>query len=282
MVVTGDRPSRASVPTSIPRGCRIALTAGPTRPAPTRPLPGPASRRTAVSPAHQEPLRHHPRVTPRRKAPAVNNDSTDSAAFWENHYQGLDTQWGTTPNKILAALVTELAPNPGTALDLGCGHGGDALWLAQQGWQVTAVDVSPTALERVAAGADAADVADRVHPQRHDLAESFPDGSFDLVSATYFHTPIEIPRAEVLHRAAQAVAPGGLLIVIEHASLAPWSWQADQDVRFPTPEDTLNSLQLSDSWRIEQSHAPQRTATGPAGQTATVTDNVIAVRRTHH
>ncbi|MFF3815592.1 class I SAM-dependent methyltransferase [Streptomyces bluensis] len=209
----------------------------------------------------------------------MTNDSK-SATFWENHYSRLDNQWGTRPNAVLKDLVPALTSTPGTALDLGCGHGGDALWLAAHGWDVTAVDVAQTALDRVAAGARTTGVSDRVHPARHDLAESFPEGQFDLVSASYFHTPVDIPRALVLHRAAQAVAPGGLLIVVEHASLAPWSWQAGQDVRFPTPAESLASLRLGDGWHTERCHAPQRTATGPQGQTATVTDNVLALRRT--
>ncbi|MGQ4350939.1 class I SAM-dependent methyltransferase, partial [Streptomyces sp. SAS_275] len=85
----------------------------------------------------------------------MNDSSTDSAAFWEKHYAGMDAQWGTRPNVVLTDLLGDLAPEPGTALDLGCGHGGDALWLAGLGWHVTAVDVSQTALDRVAAGAAA-------------------------------------------------------------------------------------------------------------------------------
>lgn len=204
---------------------------------------------------------------------------TPSAEFWESRYRETDPGWGTRPNAVLVDTVTALAPTPGRALDLGCGQGGDALWLATRGWHVTAVDVAATALTRVTDAAHAAGVADLVGTARHDLSRSFPDGTFDLVSACYFHTPVDIAREQVLRRGADAVAPGGLLLVVEHASTAPWSWHADDHPRFPTAEETLAALALDERWRVERCAAPERTATGPGGQTATVTENVIALRR---
>jgi hypothetical protein len=75
------------------------------------------------------------------------------------------------------------------------------------------------------------------------------------------------------------VAPGGLLLVVTHASVAPWSW-ADPNTRFSTPEEALAALELGpEQWRTERLGAPERQAIGPNGQSATVTDNVIALRR---
>ena len=87
------------------------------------------------------------------------------------------------------------------------------------------------------------------------------------------------PRERVLRAAARAVAPGGLLLIVDHASVSPWSW-ADPDTRFPTPEQILASLELLPvQWHSERLESPRRPATGPDAQTATITDNVIAVRR---
>ncbi|MBF9129528.1 class I SAM-dependent methyltransferase [Plantactinospora sp. S1510] len=204
--------------------------------------------------------------------------ATASAEFWEKHYRDADPDWGIRPNAVLTDVVDGLSPAAGSALDLGCGHGGDALWLAAQGWRVTAVDVSATALRRVVSGAETAGVADRVVAARHDLSRSFPDGAYDLVSACYFHSPVDIDRTEVLRRAAQTVTPGGLLLVVDHASIAPWSWNAHGHTRFPTPQETLDGLRLDEGWHIERLVAAPRRATGPDGQTAMVTDNVIALR----
>ena len=204
---------------------------------------------------------------------------TPAERFWEGHYQARDQVWSGRANALLVDLAADLPP--GTALDLGCGEGADAIWLAGRGWRVTAVDVSATALERAAAHAVSAGVADRIDFQRHDLGHTFPTGAYDLVSAQYLQSPVELPRERVLQAAAATVAPGGLLLIVTHASIAPWSWNQDPDARFPTPQEELATLGLRpDEWRDEMVAAPARQASGPNGQSATVIDNVIAVRRT--
>ena len=190
--------------------------------------------------------------------------------FWEDHYRGHERRWSGKPNPVLVDVVGD--SRPGIALDLGCGEGGDAIWLARRGWHVTAVDVSATALDRAAADANTAGVADRIDFRRHDLALTFPTGAFDLVSAQYLHSPIEFPRVSVLREAAGAVASGGLLLIVDHASTSPGSRSV--------PEETLDPLDLGpDEWRTERLEASQREATRPDGQYVTVTDNVVAVRR---
>lgn len=203
---------------------------------------------------------------------------TQGERFWEGHYQAHERVWSGRPNALLVEVAGPLAP--GTALDLGCAEGADAIWLAGRGWRVTAVDMSSTALERASTHAVRAGVADRIDFQRHDLAQTFPTGAYDLVSAQYLQSPVEFPRHRILQAAAATVAPGGLLLIVTHASIAPWSWKQNMDTRFPTPEEELAALDLSPGqWRTEVVAAPARRATGPNGQSATVTDNVIVVRR---
>src|SRR5512144_263955 len=89
---------------------------------------------------------------------------------WEEHYGERERVWSGRVNLRLAEVAEALTP--GRALDLGCGEGADAVWLADHGWQVTAVDISQTALDRAAVEAKARGVADRIDFQRRDLTES--------------------------------------------------------------------------------------------------------------
>lgn len=207
--------------------------------------------------------------------------ASETENHWDGFYRESTHRWSGRPNPVLVDVVTPLTP--GRALDLGCGEGGDARWLAERGFMVTAVDVSATALERTAGHAEEAGVGDRVTVERHDLASTFPDGEFDLVSVQYLHSPVELARAEILRRAAGAVAPGGMLLVVGHAALPPSAPHPEVAISFPTPSEVLRDLALpGEQWRTERAEVTSREATGPDGPTGVLEDSiVILVRRSH-
>ncbi|TDC40990.1 methyltransferase domain-containing protein [Micromonospora sp. KC213] len=210
--------------------------------------------------------------------PADGPVDAETARHWDALYAERERRWSGRPNARLVEVAEALPA--GTALDLGCGEGADAIWLARQGWRVTAVDVSRTALDRAAAEAAAAGVVDRIDFRRHDLARTFPTGSYDLVSAQFLQSMIEFPRAEVLRAAARAVAPGGRLLIVEHGAPPPWSRTIPPHVRFATPQETLATLDLDpDGWHTERLDAPVREVTGPDGQPASLVDHLVLVRR---
>lgn len=203
---------------------------------------------------------------------------TSDEEFWDTRYRQSDQVWSGNPNAVLVREVTGL--EPGSALDLGCGEGADAIWLARQGWRVTAVDISQVALDRAARYAAEADVAGRVDWQRHDLGVSFPAGTFDLVSAHFLHSHGDMPRERILRTAASAVAPGGVLLVVGHAGHPSWEHDPHSGVRLPTPEEVLEALELPDGqWEVLLSEEHQRSQTGPDGRPGTRTDNTLKVRR---
>ena len=134
---------------------------------------------------------------------------------WDERYSSEEKMWSGNPNAQLVAEASKLTP--GTALDVGCGEGGDVIWLAQQGWQVTGADFSATGLAKAARHADAAGVADRVDWWQVDAREFAAEGrSFDLVTTHFLHPP-DGGMVEVTRRLAEAVAPGGHLLVVGHA-----------------------------------------------------------------
>jgi len=205
--------------------------------------------------------------------------ATDAVTFWEGVYAARPTATDPQPNALLPELITGLPP--GDAVDLGCGNGGDALWLARRGWRVTAVDISDVALARLTDLARSHGLGDRVSGEQHDLHESFPRGEFDLISAHYLHTSFDLDRARVLRLAAHALRPGGRLLVVDHGSTGPWSWNQDPDVRYPSPQEVAAGIDLDPAtWMVERADAPRRIATGPDGRTAEVTDHVLLIRRT--
>jgi SAM-dependent methyltransferase len=179
------------------------------------------------------------------------------------------------------ALVAEASDlPPGRALDLGAGEGADAVWLAHRGWRVTAVDVSQVALDRGAAEAELEGVAERIQWQRHNLVETFPDGQYDLVSAQYFHAPsADFPRREILARSAAAVAPGGVLLIVGHATFPAWL-ENPPNLVLPLAAEVVADLALPGSeWELLRAEEFERDAPGPDGQPGTRSDNTVLLRR---
>jgi SAM-dependent methyltransferase len=201
----------------------------------------------------------------------------DAHAVWEEHYAAKPQVWSGRVNVQLAAIAPELPV--GRALDLGCGEGADAIWLAERGWTVVATDVSTTALSRARAAAEAAGVAERIDFQQHDLDKTFPDGPFDLVSAQFLHSTVAMDRTTILRRAAAAVAPGGSLLIVDHAAAPPWATGLHHH-EFPSAQDVVAGLDLDDQWRPVRVGSVDRTAVGPDGAEVTLCDNVILLNRT--
>ncbi|MEU6564774.1 class I SAM-dependent methyltransferase [Nocardia nova] len=204
---------------------------------------------------------------------------TEPAAFWEQRYRDSDRVWSGNPNPLLVRETSGL--RPGRALDLGCGEGADAVWLAGQGWQVVGVDISATALTRAAAHAGQAGVADRVTWERHELGIGFPEGRFDLVNAQFLQSPVALDQDGVLRRAAAAVAPGGTLLIVMHAEWPTWMTPEEYpfDAEFPTRDGVLRSLNLSGDWTTVTLEAVERAITAPDGREGTRADNVWRLTR---
>jgi len=197
--------------------------------------------------------------------------------FWENLYRTNRTSSSGVPSRVLVQFL-EFRP-AGRALELGCAHGDDAIWLAQQGWQVTGVDISETVIVRARANVDSRGLADSVRLERRDLTTSFPTGKFDLVNALFLQSPVDFPRVAVLKRAAGSVSPGGLLLIASHGSAAPWSWSGTETV-FPTPQEAFAELGLdTDHWSPQFIGNLDRLANGPDGQQAMVKDTVLVIER---
>ncbi len=203
--------------------------------------------------------------------------TSESERFWEDFYGDGVRTWSGTPNQLLVEEVEALAP--ATVLDLGCGTGGDAIWLASRGWGVTAVDVSANALHRAARAAAAAGVGGAIRWERHELGISFPSGTFDLVSAHYLHSPVQMPRATVLRMAARAVAPHGTLLIVGHAGSPSWA-DADHEMACPTLQEVLDDLELAPGrWEVLRSEVVSVPVTDPDGEPATRPDSVLHLAR---
>jgi SAM-dependent methyltransferase len=182
-------------------------------------------------------------------------------AFWDARYSSRERIWSGEPNRRLVEEAAALPP--GRALDAGSGEGADALWLAERGWRVTAVDVSPVALARAAARAaeHGAEVAGRVTWEHADVRTwSPPVAAFDLVSAQFLHPPADL-RPQIVGRLAAAVAPGGVLLYVGH-----------------DPSDIGVVPRGRRAWDVELAEARPRPGPHPHGH-AVIHDAVLRARR---
>jgi SAM-dependent methyltransferase len=206
----------------------------------------------------------------------------DPAAFWEDLYGEKDQRWSGRVNASLADVVRTLAP--GRAVDLGSGEGGDAIWLAQQGWTVTGVDISPTAVRRAQQAATAAGLDDaRVRFVTADLSTDpgAVGAGYDLVTACFFHSPVALDRTAILRRAADLLGAGGHLLLVTHAAAPPWA-DPEQIAHhtFLSPADEVDELALDPAgWAVALCETRSRAATGPDGEPGTLDDGVVLVRR---
>lgn len=162
---------------------------------------------------------------------------SDTVEFW-------DDIWSTMGHTFADhdALLAEHTQGlePGRALELGCGSGGNAVWLAQRGWRVTAVDFSAVAIEK--AKLRAADKGVDVEFLVSDVTAFRPNGLYDLITSFYIQLWPE-QRAQMLSAAAQALTPGGRLLFVSHdRSSPPSGWSREDLESLTTPDEIAAEL----------------------------------------
>ncbi len=196
-----------------------------------------------------------------------------NATYWDARYSEMTQMWSGQPN---GALVDEIRGlRPGRVLDVGCGEGADAIWLAEQGWDVTALEVSKVALDRAAEQADRVGVAVRwLHAGLIEAA--LPAASFDLVSAQYPALP-RSPGDDAELALLALVVPAGTLLVVHHA-ISPEQARAHgfNPDDFVSPADV--AAHLDDRWQVETDETRPRHLTAGAGAGHTH-DVILRARR---
>ena len=200
-----------------------------------------------------------------------------TAEFWERRYAEGGHIWSGSANETVVAIVGEMTG--GSALDVACGEGADTIWMALHGWEATGIDVSPTAIERARAAAEAAG-ADAVFVAA-DLSTWEATDRYDLVTASFLHSPAAVDRLSALRSAARRVTPGGRLLLVSHAGPPSWAPPGHGDGHaFSSAEEDLASLALDPSeWSADLAESRTRSVTAPDGSTGTLEDAVLLLRR---
>ena len=213
--------------------------------------------RVTGSPSGREPDRGRPATA---RGDSISSVGADGPA-WDERYASSSQLWSGQPNAALVRVAAGL--RPGRALDVGCGEGADAVWLAGQGCTVTALDVSGVALERAALHARQSTV--HVHWVQAGLVGApLAPGAFDLVSAQY-PALRRTPGNDAERSLLAAVAPGGLLLVVHHADMDVEQAAANGFDRadYVSPSDV--AALLGDDWHAELDERSPRDVTAGAG-----------------
>ncbi len=196
-----------------------------------------------------------------------------SSADWDRRYDTPELIWSGEPNRFLREEVE--AMTPGRALDLACGEGRNAVWLARRGWEVTGLDFSGTALAKARRLAAANGVV--VSFEQADLTtRRLAPASADLVAVLYLHLP-PAERVGVLARACEALAPGGVVLVVGHdlLNLTEGHGGPRDPTLLHTPEAIAAELP---GLVIERAERVTRTVSTPDGEAEAIDTLVRASR----
>jgi SAM-dependent methyltransferase len=201
-------------------------------------------------------------------------------ADWEHRY-GAAQIWSGNANGTLVNEIEGTAP--GRALDVGAGEGGDAVWLAEHGWTVTASDISQHALDRIETVADERGLKIECHHADANSVDAYPTQAFELVSAQYASIP-RTPDRRGLDNLLAAVAVGGTLLVVGH-DLEPMRHPIDTTANsrlfdpdaYLRVDDIAEAITSSPDWDIEVNEKRPR----PSGAASAhhVEDVVLRARR---
>jgi thioredoxin reductase/SAM-dependent methyltransferase len=200
---------------------------------------------------------------------------------WDHRYEG-DQLWSGNPNGTLVAEVSDLAP--GRALDVGAGEGGDALWLAEHGWSVTASDIAQRALDRIGVEAGRRGLRVERHHADANALDPFETAAFDLVSAQYASIP-RTPDYRGVRNLLNAVALDGILLIVSH-DLEPMRAPIDPQVHsrpfdpdaYLRIDDFAAAIADSPEWDLEVHEKRPRPA-GAASASHHIDDVVLRARR---
>lgn len=199
-------------------------------------------------------------------------------AFWETHWG--DSPRSEAPLPAHPVLQTEIAGlRVGTAIDAGSGEGAEAIWLAQRGWQVTAVDISVNALSRAALRAAPQVGSAQVTWIEADVTAWVPTQQFDLVTTFYAHPAM--PQHDFYGRISKWVAPGGSLLIIGHDhGHHPADHSPDHPQNAVTTPGRIRDILSPADWTIRTAEIQERTVTFDDGRRTTLHDVVVRAERT--